>query len=112
MALSVHVLSDVRCGTGFVPVKSNVTTNKITRSTTRAITQGDVEAALEALSTVIDVSVSCDTGLLCNGTVTSTCALEFLTEMGDVPLVSATASNIDSLAITEYQVTPNITMYS
>lgn len=59
---------------------------------------------MEALSTLIDVSVSCDTGLMCNGTATSTCSVEFLTELGDVPLISSSTSNIDSLSITEYQV--------
>lgn len=67
--------------------------------------QGDVEAALEALSTLIDVSVGCDTGLLCNDTRPSTCTVEFLTELGDVPLISASVTSIDSLAISEYQVT-------
>lgn len=62
-----------------------------------------MEEALEALSTVIDVTVGCNNGQLCNTTETSTCTVEFLTELGDVPLISASVSNMDSLVITEYQ---------
>lgn len=70
------------------------------------VPQDEVEEALEALSTLIDVSVSCDTGLLCSGATASICSVEFLTELGDVPLVSVSASNIDSIDVTEYQASP------
>lgn len=66
--------------------------------------QEEVAEALEALSTLTDVTVTCDYGVLCNATAASTCSVEFLTELGDVPLVSASVSNVDSLSITEYQV--------
>lgn len=59
---------------------------------------------MEALSTLTDVGVTCDTGMLCNGTAVSTCYVEFLTELADVPLISSSVSNIDSLTVTEYQV--------
>ncbi|CAM9423706.1 unnamed protein product [Ectocarpus sp. 12 AP-2014] len=66
-------------------------------------TEAEVEAAFEALSTLTDVAVSCGNGALCNSTVASTCTIEFLTELGDVPLVSASVSNIDSIAVSEFQ---------
>lgn len=66
--------------------------------------QKEVETALEALSTLTDVSVACDYGVLCNSTVASTCSVEFLTELGDVPLISATKTNVNSVSVTEYQV--------
>lgn len=56
------------------------------------------------MSTLTDVAVSCENGALCNSTVASTCTIEFLTELGDVPLVSASVSNIDSIAVSEFQV--------
>lgn len=62
-----------------------------------------MEQALEALSTLINVAVKCDTGVLCNTTQPSLCTVEFLTELGDVPLISASTSNIDQLNIAEYQ---------
>ncbi|CAM9140099.1 unnamed protein product, partial [Discosporangium mesarthrocarpum] len=65
-------------------------------------TETEVETALEKLSTLIDVSVSCDTGSLCSNN-TSTCTIEFLTELGDVPLISATTSDVDSVSISEFQ---------
>lgn len=59
--------------------------------------------ALETLSTLTNIGVECDTGLLCS-TTASTCTVEFFTELGDVPLMSASTSNIDSLDVTELQV--------
>ncbi|CAM9365235.1 unnamed protein product, partial [Hapterophycus canaliculatus] len=71
-------------------------------------TEAEFEAALEALSTLTDVAVSCDHGMLCNNTVASTCSVEFLTELGDVPLVSASFSNVDSVTVSES--TPSLRM--
>lgn len=66
--------------------------------------QKEVETALEALSTLTEISVACDYGVLCNSTVASTCSVEFLTELGDVPLISVTKTNVNSVIVTEYQV--------
>lgn len=66
--------------------------------------QEEIEAALEALPTVTDVSVTCDFGVLCNTASATTCAVEFLTELGDVPPISASVSNVDFVFISEYQV--------
>lgn len=55
----------------------------------------------------MDVTVSCgDTGLMCdNGDdADHACTIEFLTELGDVPLISASTTNVDSVVITESQV--------
>lgn len=67
--------------------------------------QAAVEAAFEALSTITDVTVSCDGAPLC-GDPASTCTVEFLTELGDVPIISHSVSNVDSVTITEFQVSP------
>lgn len=66
--------------------------------------QVEIEAALEALSTLTDVAVSCDTGFLCADGTASTCTVEFLTELGDVPMISHSVSNVDSVTIVEFQV--------
>eukprot|EP00752_Nemacystus_decipiens_P007656 g6844.t1 len=67
-------------------------------------TEAEVEAAFEALSTLTDVTVSCDTGVLCGAAAASPlCAVEFLTELGDVPMISHSVSNVDSVTITELQ---------
>ena len=66
--------------------------------------QAEIEAALEALSTLTDVTVSCDTGLLCDTAAASLCTVEFLTELGDVPMISRSVSNVDSVTIAEFQV--------
>ncbi|CAM9285161.1 unnamed protein product, partial [Phaeothamnion confervicola] len=62
-------------------------------------TAAEVETALEALSTIRDVEVSCSEGTLCGdgtgsgGGGASYCDIEFLTELGDVPLLLATPSS-------------------
>ena len=68
------------------------------------VKQDEVEAAFEALTTLRDVSVACDNGVLCSSTVASTCSVEFLTELADVPLVSVSIRNVDSISVTENQV--------
>ncbi|CAM9423451.1 unnamed protein product, partial [Choristocarpus tenellus] len=65
-------------------------------------TEEELEAALEDLSTLTDVSVSCDTGVFCSNT-TSTCLVEFLTELGNVPLISVSVTDVDTVDIFEYQ---------
>lgn len=56
------------------------------------------------MSTLTDVGVTCDYGILCNATTASACTVEFFTELGDVPLISASTSSVDSIEISEYQV--------
>lgn len=68
--------------------------------------QARVEDAFEALSTITDVTVSCDGAALCGLQTASTCTVEFLTELGDVPIISHSVSNVDSVTITEFQVSP------
>lgn len=69
--------------------------------------QADIEDALETLPTLTDVTVSCDTGFLCDTAASSLCTVEFLTELGDVPMISYSVSNVDSVTITESQVSQN-----